>query len=148
MKINITYDDFFQNTLYLNNENEKFYVSLELNLASDTPTTENAQESFPDINYRDGITHLGGTIKDDKINFLVFKCRSGKTAFVGKPSGTPFLFGEYGKQLQKIKIAVKDGSLIYMEPDFIEVVRHNRKIDKTSEEITEHFLKQDDYINN
>ena len=55
----ITYDDFFKNNLFLNKENEKFYVSLELNLAADNPTTETAQESFPDINYRDGITHLG-----------------------------------------------------------------------------------------
>ena len=139
----ITYDDFFKNTLFLNKENEKFYVSLELNLAPDTPTNESAQESFPDENYRDGITHLGGTIKNDKINFLVFKCRSGKTSFVGKPSGDPFLFGSYGHQLHTIKIAVKDGSLIYIEPDFIEVERHNPKVDKTSEEITENFLKQD-----
>ena len=139
----ITYDDFFKNNLFLNKENEKFYVSLELNLASDNPTTETAQESFPDVNYRDGITHLGGTIKDGNINFLVFKCRSGKTSFVGKPSGQPFLFGCYGKQLHLIKIAVKNGSLIYMQPEFIDVERHNPKIDKTSEEITEHFLKQD-----
>ena len=139
----ITYDDFFSNNLFLNKENEKFYVSLELNLAADSPTTENAQESFPDENYRDGITHLGGTIKDDKINFLVFKCRSGKTSFVGKPSGEPFLFGAYGKQLHTIKLAVKDGCLIYLEPAFIEVQRHNPKVDKTSEEITENFLKQD-----
>ena len=139
----ITYDDFFKNNLFLNKENEKFYVSLELNLASDTPTTETAEESFPDMNYRDGITHLGGTIKDGKINFLVFKCRSGKTAFVGKPSGDPFLFGAYSEQLLKINIAVKDGSLIYLKPDFVLVERNNPKINKNSEEITENFLKQD-----
>ena len=139
----ITYDDFFKNNLFLNKENEKFYVSLELNLAPDNPTTETAQEAFPDINYRDGITHLGGTIKDDNITFLVFKCRSGKTSFVGKPSGTPFLFGCYGKQLHTIKIAVKNGSLIYMEPEFIEVERRNPKVDKTPEEVNENFLKQD-----
>ena len=40
----ITYDDFFKNNLFLNKENEKFYVSLELNLAPDTPTNEFAQE--------------------------------------------------------------------------------------------------------
>ena len=139
----ITYDDFFTNNLFLNKENEKYYVSLELNLAADSPTTETAQESFPDENYRDGITHLGGTIKDEKINFLVFKCRSGKTSYIGKPSGDPFLFGSYGKQLHTIKISVKDGSLIYLEPNYIEVQRHNRKVDKTAEEITENFLKQD-----
>ena len=139
----ITYDDFFKNNLFLNKENEKFYVSLELNLAPENPTNESAQESFPDENYRDGITHLGGTIKEDKINFLVFKCRSGKTSFVGKPSGNSFLFGSYGHQLHTIKIAVKDGSLIYLEPDFIEVDRRNPKVDRASEEITENFLKQD-----
>ena len=139
----ITYDDFFTNNLFLNKENDKFYISLELNLVAELSTNEDAKESFPDGNFRDGITHLGGTIKDDKINFLVFKCRSGKTSFIGKPSGDPFLFGSYGEQLQKIKIAVKDGCLTYIEPDFIEVERHNPKIDKAADDITENFLKQD-----
>ena len=139
----ITYDEFFKNNLFLNKEDEKFYISLELTLAADTPTTDDAEASFPNMNYRDGITHLGGTIKDGKINFLVFKCRSGKIAFVGKPSGEPFLFGKYGEQLHTIKISVKDGCLIYLEPNFIEVERHNPKVDKTSEEITENFLEQD-----
>ena len=142
----ITYDEFFKNNLFLNKEDEKFYISLELSLAADTPTTENAQASFPDENYRDGITHIGGTYKDNKINFLVFKCRSGKIAFVGKPSGEPFLFGNYGEQLHTIKISVHEGCLIYLEPYFIEVERHNPKVDKTSEEITENFLKQDQPI--
>ena len=142
----ITYDEFFKNNLFLNKEDEKFYISLELTLAADTPTTENAEASFPNMNYRDGITHLGGTIKDGKINFLVFKCRSGKIAFVGKPSGEPFLFGNYGEQLHTIKISVKDGCLIYLEPSFIEVERRNMKVEKDSEEISENFLKQDQPI--
>ena len=142
----ITYDEFFKNNLFLNKEDEKFYISLELTLAADTPTTENAEASFPNMNYRDGITHLGGTIKDGKINFLVFKCRSGKIAFVGKPSGEPFLFGNYGEQLHTIKISVKDGCLIYLEPSFIEVERRNMKVEKDSEEISENFLKQDEPI--
>ena len=119
----ITYDEFFKNNLFLSKEDEKFYVSLELSLAADTPTTENAEASFPDMNYRDGITHLGGTIKEGKINFLVFKCRSGKTAFVGKPSGEPFLFGNYGEQIHVMKIAIKDRCLAYLEPSFIKVER-------------------------
>ena len=142
----ITYDEFFKNNLFLNKEDEKFYISLELTLAADTPTTENAEASFPNMNYRDGITHLGGTIKDGKINFLVFKCRSGKIAFVGKPSGEPFLFGNYGEQLHTIKISVKDGCLIYLKPSFIEVERRNMKVEKDSEEISENFLKQDEPI--
>ena len=139
----ITYDEFFKNNLFLSKEDEKFYVSLELSLAADTPTTENAEASFPDMNYRDGITHLGGTIKEGKINFLVFKCRSGKTAFVGKPSGEPFLFGNYGEQIHVMKIAIKDRCLAYLEPSFIKVERYNQKVDKTCKEITQNFLEQD-----
>lgn len=60
-------------------------------------------------------------------------------SFAGKPAGEPFLFGSYGKQLHLIKIAVKNGNLIYMEPEFIELERHNLIIDKTSEDLLKIF---------
>ena len=47
--------------------------------------------------YRDSITHIFGTYTS-KITFIGFKCRSGKTEFVGKPKGKGFLFGHFGKQ--------------------------------------------------
>ena len=102
----IYYDDFFKNDLFFNKENEKNYVSLEINLIAETPTNSEAEETFPSINDRDGITHLGGTYNEDGINFLVFKCRSGKLSFIGKPDGIPFLFGNYKKQLKRMKIGV------------------------------------------
>ena len=139
----IYYDDFFKNDLFLNKENEKYFVSLEINLIAETPTTVEADESFPSINDRDGITHIGGTYNIDGINFLVFKCRSGKTCFIGKPDGTPFLYGNYKKQLQTIKIGVYKNRLVFIHPHFEKVERFNPVIDKKPNEIGNVYLKQD-----
>ena len=75
----IYYDDFFKNDLFLSKD-EDFYVSLEINL----PILDSAEiNQFPDANYRDGITHIFGTSSGDRITLLGFKCRSGKTSFIG-----------------------------------------------------------------
>ena len=139
----IYYDDFFKNDLFLNKESEKDYVSLELNLIAENSTYLEAEESFPTINDRDGITHIGGTYNEEGINFLVFKCRSGKTSFIGKPEGTPFLFGNYKKQLQVIKIGVHCNKLVYIEPHFEHVERFNPVIDLKPNEIGNFYLKED-----
>ena len=142
----IYYDDFFKNDLFLNKETEKYYVSLEINLVAETPTNSESEETFPTINDRDGITHIGGTFNEEGINFLVFKCRSGKTSFIGKPDGTPFLFCNYKKQLQTIKIGVFNNKLIYLEPQLVQVERFNPVIDKNPNEIGNIYLKQDQPI--
>ena len=139
----IYYDDFFKNDLFLNKETEKYYISLEINLIAETPTNSEAEETFPTINDRDGITHIGGTFNEKGINFLVFKCRSGKTSFIGKPDGIPFLFCNYKKQLKTIKIGVSKGKLVYIEPYFVLVDRFNPVIDKNPNEIGNIYLKQD-----
>ncbi len=139
----IFYDDFFKNDLFLNKENEKYFVSLEINLIAETPVNAEAEESFPTINDRDGITHIGGSYNEEGINFLVFKCRSGKTSFIGKPNGTPFLFGNYKKQLKMIKIGISNDKLVYIEPFFECVERYNPIIDKKPIEIGNTFLKED-----
>ena len=139
----IYYDDFFKNDLFLNKESEKYFISLEINLIAETPTNLEADESFPSINDRDGITHIGGTYNDEGIKFLVFKCRSGKTSFIGRPDGTPFLYGNYKKQLQRIKIGVKNNRLVYIEPHFESVERYNPIIDKKPNEISNFYLKED-----
>ena len=139
----IYYDDFFKNDLFFNKENEKNYVSLEINLIAETPTNSEAEETFPSINDRDGITHLGGTYNEDGINFLVFKCRSGKLSFIGKPDGIPFLFGNYKKQLKRMKIGVTNSKLVYIEPQFEHVERFNPVIDKKPIQIGNSYLKED-----
>mgnify|MGYP007012564616 CR=1 FL=1 len=74
---------------------------------------------------------------------MVFKCRSGKTSFIGKPEGTPFLFGNYKMQLQGIKIAVNNNKLVHIEPHFESVERYNPVIDKKPNEINNIYLKED-----
>ena len=135
----IYYDDFFKNDLFLSKSQDDFYVSLEINL----PILDSAKiDKFPNANYRDGITHVFGTV-EDKITLLGFKCRSGKTSFIGKIKGVPFLFGGVKKQLQSIKIEVLNGELTYLEPKFIEVQRVNPHIDVDKNEITSKFLDED-----
>ena len=144
----IIYDDFFKNDLFQNDDKEKYYVSLELNLIADIPQDDksNTFVKFPTRNDRDGITHLGGTYDENKINFLVFKCRSGKTSFIGKPNGTPFLYGLFKNQLHVIKIGITGGKLTFIEPNFDEVFRFNPNFDKSLNEINDDFLKNDEPI--
>ncbi len=137
----IMYDDFFKYDLFpTNEENEegkKLFIPLEINLPR--LNFEDVNE-FPDINLRDGITHILGTI-DEKITFLGFKCRSGKTSYIGNnPKGQLFFFGEYKKQLQSLKIEIKDNEINYFEPYFAEVQRVNPFIDI---EINQKFLDDD-----
>ena len=98
------------------NFEEDAAMSLEINLSVLDESSSN--KDFPDINARDGITHLFGTYTENAITFLGFKCRSGKTSFVGTPNGNSFLYGVNKKQLQTIKTEVKDGLLAYILPGF------------------------------
>jgi len=76
-------------------------------------------------NYKDCITHIFGTFKE-KITFLGFKCRSGKTEIVGKPEGTPFVFGSFGEQFHYVKFEVdKNKGITFFQPRFIKSVRTN-----------------------
>ena len=138
----IYYDDFFKNDLFLNKQGEEFYVSLEINL----PVLDVEQnKEFPDINMRDGITHIFGTVSD-KIKFLGFKCRSGKTSFIGSPQGIPFFYGEKNKQFQSVKIEIKDNELSYFKPIFENVERNNPFINLDSSKITQSYLDEDEPI--
>ena len=135
----IIYDEFFNNELYFKTDEDNF-VGLEINLKADREVPEELKEKFPDINMRDGIISIVGTFTDH-LTSLGFKCRSGKTSFVGKPEGDPFLFSEVGKELKYIRIEVLNGEINYFEPHFEEIERSNPHIDKTSDEITDDFLK-------
>ena len=139
----IYYDDFFKSDLFYNNENDSYYVNLELNLVADRPFNSESTELFPTINDRDGITHIGGTYNGEGINFLVFKCRSGKTSFIGKPNGNGFLFGNYKHELKTVRIGVFGGIMTYFEPYFEKVERYNPNLDKNNNEVSDIYLKQD-----
>ena len=137
----IIYDEFFNNELYFKTE-EGNYVGLEINLKADREVIDELKDQFPDINMRDGIISIVGTFSDH-LTSLGFKCRSGKTSFVGKPEGEPFLFSEVGKELKYVRIEVLNGEINYFEPHFEEIDRSNPHIDKKSEDINDDFLKED-----
>ena len=85
---------------------------------------------------RDGISHVGGKYSKTKniIKFLIFKCRSGKTFYIGDNSEEKdeqielFLFGTSSCQLKGLRIELVDNQLMYFEPKFQPSLRVNPKI--------------------
>ena len=88
------------------------------------------------IKDRDGISHIGGKYSKTKnvIKFLIFKCRSGKTFFIGDNTEEeneeiePFLLGTSSCQLKSLRIELVQDQLIYLEPKFQPSIRINTKI--------------------
>ena len=121
----ITYDDIYQNNLFIQNNNETYYKSLTFNLEYD-----NELKTF------DGISHIFGNFSN-KINFLGFKTKSGIFETIGSEFlGEPFIFGYYGKELNYIDIIISKGrGLVYFKPYFKETNSTNLYIDKISKEI-------------
>ena len=141
--LQVFYDDFFKNDLFLNKRGQKFKVALEMTLNGDL--TKGQIDTFPDMNTKDGVTHIFGTYTD-YITFIGFKARSGKTYFYGKPMGIPFIYGGIGKHLKTISCQVNEGRLSAIEPGFVDVIRKNSYVDKTMDDIDELLEKCNDCL--
>ena len=133
----IQYDDFFDTVLSPKKTKEN--ITLEMNFAP------NGRE----IRDRDGISHIGGkySITKDIIKFLVFKCRSGKTFYIGDISEDEgeqfelFLFGTSSCQLKSVRCEVINDQLTYFEPKFQPSLRINQKL-KDFDSIDEKFINE------
>ena len=120
----IQYDDFFDTVLSPNKNRDN--ITLEMNFL---PESRNIRD-------RDGISHIGGkySITKSFIKFLIFKCRSGKTFYIGDETEEDgeefefFLFGTSSCQLKSLRIELVNGQLIYFEPKFQPSLRLNQKI--------------------
>ena len=55
------------------------------------------------------------------LNFLGFKCISGKTIFVGYPEEDGFLFGNFGKKFHEIKVQMSLDGILLLQPGFNEI---------------------------
>ena len=141
--LRIYYDDFFKNDLFFNKRGEKYLIPMELNLIGDL--IEDKIAGRADMNTMDGITNVFGTYTD-KITFIGFKCRSGKTAFYGKPEGQPFFYGNIGKHVKTFKCEVKNGVLTSILPGFVDVLRRNTYIDKNINEVQNEIDHINDFI--
>ena len=133
----IQYDDFFDSVLSPKKTKEN--ITLEMNFAP------NGRE----IRDRDGISHIGGkySITKDIIKFLVFKCRSGKTFYIGDISEDEgeqfelFLFGTSSCQLKSVRCEVINNQLTYFEPKFQPSLRINQKL-KDFDSIDDKFIEE------
>jgi hypothetical protein len=75
---------------------------------------------------RDGISHIAGNYNETtkNIKFLIFKCRSGKTLYIGdeKENETdkivPFIFGSSKCQLKTMTIELINNQLAYIQPKY------------------------------
>ena len=125
----IQYDDVFDTTLApkkTNQERDTKNIKLEMNFG----------RTGSEIRDRDGISHIGGKYSKTKniIKFLIFKCRSGKTFYIGDTTEErneqiePFLFGTSSCQLKSLRIELVDNQLMYFEPKFQPSLRVNQKI--------------------
>ena len=131
----IQYDDFFETIL--SPDKTRNNITLEINF------TQNG----PNIRDRDGISHIGGKYSEDKkyIKFLMFKCRSGKTFYIGDETEDKdenikhFLYGTTSCQLKSVRVEVVDEKLIYFEPKFQPSLRINQKI-KEFDSIDDNFI--------
>ena len=101
------------------------------------------------IRDRDGISHIGGKYSKTKniIKFLIFKCRSGKTFYIGDNTEEKneeielFLFGTASCQLKSLRIELINEQLMYFEPKFQPSTRVNQKI-IPFELLDEKFIKE------
>ena len=142
--LKLEYDDAVNVKLYDKRKDKKLIVKLEMlfGLLDETEKQKSIDTFLNAQNeclYRDCITHVFGTFTN-KIEFLGFKCRSGKKGFVGKPKGDAFLFGDFGKQFHYLKVQVKSGTVTQFQPFFIDSPRTNVFLKKNLNEIDQEFI--------
>ena len=123
----LEFDDSNKYELYPEENKDELLLGLEINLGliNKKDLILNKKFNKNDFNmslYRDSITHIFGTFNKDShtINFLGFKCVSGKMRFIGIPEGEAFLFGEFGKKFDNLRLEInKEEGITLFEPGFI-----------------------------
>ena len=100
---------------------------------------------------RDGISHIAGKYNETtkNIKFLIFKCRSGKTLYIGdsREADTdkivPFIFGSSICQLKSMYIELINDTLAYIQPKYQLSTRKNENLDVKFDDVNEQFLEND-----
>ena len=141
---------------------DSFNANLSFRHESDTPSLEinlkpyKVDEIYEKIfnNDRDGVSHIAGKydVKEKKIYFLIIKCRSGKTFYIGDNNKKneneviPFLFGSSNNEIKGLRIATHKNQLCYLEPSFQKSMRINQNLDINLDNINHIFLDEDKFI--
>ena len=100
---------------------------------------------------RDGISHIAGKYDQTSgnIKFLIFKCRSGKTLYIGDPTETdkdniiPFIFGSSKCQLKTMVMGLINDQLAYIQPKYQISTRKNDNLEVDFDTFDEKFFEND-----
>ena len=100
---------------------------------------------------RDGISHIAGKYDENSgiIKFLIFKCRSGKTMYIGDQSENegekiiPFIFGSSRSQLKSLHIGLIKDQLSYIQPKYQISTRINENLTVNFEDLNEQYIEND-----
>jgi hypothetical protein len=100
---------------------------------------------------RDGISHIAGKYNETTklIKFLIFKCRSGKTLYIGDVTEeetdniTPFIFGSSKCQLKTMHIELINNTLAYIQPKYQISTRKNDNLEVDFDTFDENYIEND-----
>ena len=100
---------------------------------------------------RDGISHIAGKYNETTklIKFLIFKCRSGKTLYIGDATEeetdniTPFIFGSSKCQLKTMHIELINNTLAYIQPKYQISTRKNDNLEVDFDIFDENYIEND-----
>ena len=130
--MNLQYDDqLVKQKLFPMAIEGELLVSIEMNLGLLIDEKHNVGKNRitkeKELFYRDYVTHIFGTFNKNSeiISFLGFKCVSGKTVYVGAPSGEGFIFGGWGTKFHHLKMQMSEKGITYFQPIFNENPRVN-----------------------
>ena len=151
--ITIEYDGVYQSNMYKSNLEDDLILRLEMSLdfIDEKSMIEENIRKFNFINqgnYRDAITHIFGTISEEKscITYLGFKCISGKTVFVGFPEGKGFLFGIFGKKFHDLRVQMNENGITHLEPGFKSNLRKNFFLGNITGDFQNQNIEEDEII--
>ena len=143
----IEYDSVFKAILCKQEKKEDIHLELNFDLfhSEDDKLIRSFQLD------RDGISHIAGKYNKTTglIKFLIFKCRSGKTLYIGdsKEEETdeiiPFIFGSSKCQLKTMHIELINDTLAYIHPKYQISTRKNDNLDIDFDSFDEKYLQND-----
>ena len=143
----IEYDSVFKAILCKQEKKED--IHLEINFDLFHAKGDNLGRQF--LLDRDGISHIAGKYNNTTklIKFLIFKCRSGKTLYIGDSTEeetdniTPFIFGSSKCQLKTMHIELINDTLAYIQPKYQISTRKNDNLEVDFDYFDENFLNND-----
>ena len=143
----LEYDEVFKSILCIKEKPEDINLEIHFNLFHSNNETLSHKLELD----RDGITHIAGKFEENTgiIKFLIFKCRSGKTMYIGDSTEkenekiTSFIFGSSKCQLKALKIGLIKEQLSYIEPKYQISTRINENLNIKFEDLNEQYIEND-----